>query len=64
MCRNDGNKSKFHLGRNEERNKFDVVCYHVFLNSLLLSKNVNIKVRTSVILYVVLYGSETWYIFH
>ena len=32
----------------------------IFLSSSLLSKNFNIKIRTTIILPVVLYGCETW----
>ena len=38
-------------------------CYHFVINLLsssLLSKNVNIKIRRTIILPVVLYGCETW----
>jgi hypothetical protein len=47
-------KSRLNLG-NE--------CYHSvqkLLSSHLLSKNINIKIHKTIILYVVLYGFETW----
>jgi hypothetical protein len=39
------------------------VCYHsvqILLSSRLLSENVNVRIYTTIILPVVLYGCETW----
>ena len=47
------------LSRLKSRN----ACYHSVQNlssSSLLSKNLNIKIYITIILPVVLYGSETW----
>jgi hypothetical protein len=40
-------------------------CYHSvqnLLSSLLLSKNVKVRIYKTIILSVVLYGCETWYL--
>jgi hypothetical protein len=40
-------------------------CYHSvqnLLSSSLLSKNINIKIHRTIILPVVLYGCETWFL--
>ena len=40
-------------------------CYHLVLNVVsysLLSKNIKIKIYRTIILPVVLYGCETWYL--
>ena len=47
-------KSRLRLGN---------ACYHLvqnFFSSSLLSKNLKIKIYSTIILYVVLYGCETW----
>jgi hypothetical protein len=59
----DSNKSKFDLGEIKRRVNSGNACYHSvqnLLSSRLLSKNLKIKIHTTMILPVVLYGCETW----
>jgi hypothetical protein len=64
---NDINKSELrciHAGT-KSRQKSRDACYHsdvIILSSCLLSKNVFIKLHKSVILVVVSYGRETWFL--
>jgi hypothetical protein len=37
-------------------------CIHILLSSHILSKNINIKIYKTIILPVVLYGCETWFL--
>jgi hypothetical protein len=56
------NRSKWHARRDQEQTKFDECLLHSvqgILPSLLLSRNINVKIYKTIILPVFLYGRET-----
>ena len=58
-------ESEFYLGRIKSRLKLGNACCHLVQNlmsSSVLSKNIKIKIYRTIILPVVLYGCETWWL--